>query len=223
MKQYTKEDISQLLSRFMDGTTTLEEEDVLARYFAGADVPAEWEDYRQLFCELEAMKPQAKGTPARLQCWRHWSAAAALVISAAVGGAALLSQHTEPTALHTEPTAPHSAPLVAQTDRQDSTSVLRPEPPNQEVAPDTTALRRQQQQPPRHRRRLRKPEPTLTDYDKGYALLAKAQDEVEQELEAYRTAALHAALTAQGYIAIRHEDGTIEYIKEDENLLTYEE
>ena len=60
MRQYTKTYINELLKKFMDGTTTLAEEDVLSNYFLQQrDVPQEWQDYRQLFAELEAMKPQA--------------------------------------------------------------------------------------------------------------------------------------------------------------------
>ena len=60
MIRYTKEYIQNLLDKYMDGTTTLEEEDILASYFRGNNIPQEWEDYRQLFEEIEAMKPQPK-------------------------------------------------------------------------------------------------------------------------------------------------------------------
>ena len=58
MIHYTKAYIKDLLDKYMDGTSTLEEEDILAKYFRGKDVPQEWEDYRQLFQEIEAMKPK---------------------------------------------------------------------------------------------------------------------------------------------------------------------
>ena len=75
MIQYTKEYISRLLNKFMDGTSTLEEEDILNKYFSQDCIPAEWEQYRLLFAELEAMKPTAK--PRRI--WLRWSIAAAMV------------------------------------------------------------------------------------------------------------------------------------------------
>lgn len=74
MIQYTKEYIGQLLERYMEGISTLEE-DILHQFFTRSDVPAEWEDYRQLFQEIEAMKPQPKTT----RRWMGWSAAAAIV------------------------------------------------------------------------------------------------------------------------------------------------
>jgi hypothetical protein len=45
MRQYTKAFIQSLLDKYMEGTTTLEEEDILHQYFTRSDVPAEWEDY----------------------------------------------------------------------------------------------------------------------------------------------------------------------------------
>ena len=39
MTHYTKEYIENLLDKFMDGVTTLEEEDILVSYFRGKDVP----------------------------------------------------------------------------------------------------------------------------------------------------------------------------------------
>lgn len=55
MKQYTKAYIQLLLNKFMDGTTTLDEEDVLHDYFTHGKVPAEWALYEQLFAEIESM------------------------------------------------------------------------------------------------------------------------------------------------------------------------
>ena len=49
MTRYTKAYIKDLLEKYMDGTSTLEEEDILADYFRGNDIPQEWEDYRLLF------------------------------------------------------------------------------------------------------------------------------------------------------------------------------
>ena len=74
MIKYTKEYIAKLLDKYMDGTSTLEEEDVLAHYFHSGNVPEEWEDYRQLFSEIEAMKPKRQK-----RRWAFWGVAAAAV------------------------------------------------------------------------------------------------------------------------------------------------
>ena len=39
MIRYTKAYIKNLLDKYMDGTSTLEEEDILAEYFRGKDIP----------------------------------------------------------------------------------------------------------------------------------------------------------------------------------------
>ena len=208
MKPEQKEYISQLLDKFMDGTTTLDEEDVLSRYFAQHDIPTEWESYRQLFQELEAMKPQPQRRAPRR--WLRWSAAAAVV---GVLFAAMLWQPTDKTTL---------------TAQADTIPVLRPEAPNEQPLPDTTALRklkRKQDAKPK-RRSLRKPEPTITDYDKGYVLMAQMQQEqqqVEQQIAQTRQEIIHAQLTAAGYVAIQQEDGTIIYIDEPKEYFAYEE
>ena len=223
MRQYTREYIKSLLAKFMDGTTTLEEEDALSRYFQGSDVPEEWHDYQQLFQELEAMKPQVPQRPATRR-WLRWSAAAAVVV-----GIFFTATQWQPT----EQTAPASATitapasLTAQADREDT--VLRPEPPNQEVAPDSTVLRRMLEKkypPKRSRRSLRKPEPTMNDIDKGYALLAAAERErqqVEQQIVEVRQEVAHIQLTAAGFTPIMLEDGTIIYIDEPKDYFAYEE
>ena len=171
MTRYTKEYIAKLLDKYMDGTSTLEEEDILADYFHHGNVPEEWEDYRQLFSEIEAMKPQPKVK----KRWIGWSVAA----SVAVLFIAIMWQQTETIT----------------------------------VAPDTTIQQEVQPQPVQtKKRRLRKPKPTMTDIDKTYALMAEAEQEV-----------IEAQLAAHGYIPVMQEDGTIIYIHEQTELLSYEE
>ena len=70
MIKYTKDYIAKLLDKYMDGTSTLEEEDILADYFHRGNVPEEWEDYRQLFSEIEAMKPKRQK-----RRWAVWGVA----------------------------------------------------------------------------------------------------------------------------------------------------
>ena len=49
MTKYSKDYIAKLLDRYMDGTSTLGEEDILADYFHRGNVPEEWADFQQLF------------------------------------------------------------------------------------------------------------------------------------------------------------------------------
>lgn len=204
MIQYTKEYIHSLLTKFMDGTTTLEEEDILSQYFTQGDVPADWEEYRLLFAELEGMKPQK-----HRKRWMGWSAAA--VVATAVLSVAMLWQPSQ-----------QSPTLTA---KADTTTVLRPEAPNEQPLPDTTALRKPQ--PVKQQRsRLRKPKPTIHDYDKAYTLMAEMEQEqqaVRQQIEQARQEVAHVQLTAAGFVPVMQEDGTIIYVEEPKEYFAYEE
>ena len=128
--------------------------------------------------------------------WIGWSVAA----SVAVLFIAIMWQQTEQP--HTEQT---SAILTAKADTVSSSQV--------EQKTDSATFQKVQPQPVQtKKRRLRKPKPTMTDIDKTYALMAEAEQEV-----------IEAQLAAHGYIPVMQEDGTIIYIHEQTELLSYEE
>ena len=203
MIQYTKAYIEGLLDKFMAGTSTLEEEDILSQYFAQETIPAEWEQYRLLFSEFEAMKPSAK--PKRR--WIGWSVAAAAVVAGVLYLA--IPSHREGQV--------EDQPLMVQTD-----TTTTPQ-----AKPDTTSLQKEEELPVQTKKlRLRKPKPTMTDYDKAYTLMAEVEREkrnVEMELEQAQQEVLEAQLAAYGYIPVMQEDGTIIYINEQTNYIAYEE
>ena len=208
MIRYTNTYIKGLLDKYMDGTSTLEEEEILSNYFRSQDVPEEWNDYRQLFQEIEAMKPQPKTN----KRWIGWSVAAAIV--AGVLYVAVPSQQT----IHQQ-----ADPLIAQSD----TIVQSSENAPIELAPDTMPKQKEQVQPIQTKKRsIRKQKPTIHDYDKAYALMAQAeqeQREVEQQLEQVQQEIIEAELAAYGFIPVKQEDGTIVYINEQTNYIAYEE
>ena len=208
MIRYTKAYIKDLLDKYMDGTSTLEEEDILADYFRGKDIPQEWEDYRLLFQEIEAMKPQPKTS----KRWIGWSVAAAIV--AGILYVAVPRQQT----IHQQ-----ADPLMAQSD----TIVQSSEQAPIELAPDTMPKQKEQVQPIQSKKRsIRKLKPTMHDYDKAYALMAQAEQEqrdVELQLEQAQQEIIEAHLAAYGFIPVKQEDGTIVYINEQTNDIAYEE
>ena len=208
MMQYTKEYIGRLLDKFMAGTSTLEEEDILSQYFAQDHIPAEWEEYRLLFAELEAMKPSVK--PKRY--WLRWGIAAALVGVIFSIGLLLDNKPTEP--------------LVADNKTEETDSVM-PEVYNEKSLPDTTAQRKPQQNPEKpEKRSLRKRVRTIHDYDKTYMLMAETEQEqmeAEREMEQVQLEVIEAQLAAYGYVPVKQEDGTIIYINEQTNDFAYEE
>ena len=215
MIQYTKEVIEKLIQKYMDGTSTLDEEAILAQYFKGKNIPEEWLCYQQMFQEIEAMAPQPKSN----RRYAIWSIAAAAVV------AGVLYLAVPPRQAQLEPTTP----LVAKVDT--TTTQKASEPDAQSAARiDTVAAHPVMpvdapQQPVKAKKRsLRKAEPTIHDYDKAYALMAQAQqakaeaDQVKAKLEMF-----NAQMAAYGYIPVMQEDGTIIYINEQENLIAYEE
>ena len=208
MIQYTKEVIEKLLQKYMDGTSTLDEEAILAQYFKGDNIPEEWLCYQQMFHEIEAMAPQ----PNSNRRWAVWSIAAA----AAVAGVMYLAVPQRQAQL--VPTAP----LTAQVD----TIAKVASAPVDTIAaqPAETVVPQQPVKAKARKRSLRKAEPTIHDYDKAYALMAQAEhtkaqaDQVKAKLELF-----NAQMAAYGYVPVLQEDGTIVYINEQENLIAYEE
>lgn len=89
MKLYNKKDISTLLDKFMAGTTTIEEEQILTDYFRSEQrVPTEWEDYKDMFAyfdngmvEVSEQKEDiAKARLAAIVPWKRIAVAAILLI-----------------------------------------------------------------------------------------------------------------------------------------------
>ena len=217
MIQYTKEYIARLLDRYMDGTSTLDEEDILAQYFRGDNIPEEWAYYKEMFSEIEAMKPEADAAqsaaaeePTRgRRRWMIWSVAAA----AAVAGLIYLA------APGNKADFQPSAPLTAQADttavQQTAEPVIQSQP--ETVGTDSVTAPKAAIKPAKATKRSkRKVVPTIHDVDKAYALMAQAKVEAEVE-------AIEAQLAAYGYVPVMQEDGTIVYINEQTNFIAYEE
>ena len=207
MIQYTKAYIEGLLDKFMAGTSTLEEEDILSQYFAQANIPAEWEQYRLLFAELEAMKPAEK--PKRT--WLKWSVAAALI---GVVFSMVMFLNNKP-----------AESLMANDKTEQKDSVIQ-EVYDEKIQPDTIIEHKFLAPEKPRKRSRRKPEPTIHDYDKAYALMAQMEKEkmnIESVLEQCQQEIIDAQLAAYGFIPVMQEDGTIIYINEQTNYIAYEE
>ena len=209
MINYTKEYIAKLLDKYMDGTSTLDEEDILAHYFHRGNVPEEWEDYRQLFSEIEAMKPKRQK-----RRWAFWGVAAA-----AVAGLLYMAVPSEQVDLQ-----PDNAALTAKTD---TARAIQPRETEMDRKTDSVEIIRDEPRPMQSRkRRLRKTEPTINDYAKTYTLMAEAakgQQEAEEQITQCRQELTEARLLSLGYIPVEQEDGTILYINERTKYLAYEE
>jgi len=235
MIQYTKAFIQSLLDKYMEGMTTLEEEDILHQYFTRSDVPAEWEDYRMLFAEIDSMRPAEKPS----HRWWSWRIAAAVVAVLVVLGITQNPQKNRPKPVVTaqveekeklQQTHPQPLPCrEGSSYTQDEDSVWKSIEGSAEKSREklsTPLPTREGQGEGLPKRRLRKPQPTMTDYDKAYTLMAEAakeQQQAEQEMDQAQQEILHTQLTAAGYVAIQQEDGTIIYTNEPKNYFAYEE
>lgn len=203
MIRYTKEYINELLERFMDGETTVQEEDVLSEYFHTVkNVPEEWKDYQTMFAEWS--RPPVQEAKRPLRRWAAMAAAAA-VIALIVMVVTQLRQTEQNTLAVAAPA--------------DSTAV-RPA-----IPPDTIAAPEEKPKKLHHRKR----QPRVNDVARDYVLMAqREQERIERELEEAQAEVervqfemLDAQLKAQGYVTLRHEDGTIEYINKNEETEYY--
>lgn len=65
-QQYDKQEIAQLLSKFMAGETSIAEEEVLAQYFRTHEVDDEWAEYKEMFALFDNgqvdIEPEAETT-----------------------------------------------------------------------------------------------------------------------------------------------------------------
>ena len=222
MIQYTKEVIEKLLQKYMDGTSTLDEEAILAQYFQGKNIPEEWLCYQQMFQEIEGMKPQPKAR----HRWAVWGIAAAAVV------AGVLYLAVPPRQTELVPTASLTAQadtIAQQTVKSDVQSTVRID--TVAAHPVMPVVTPQQPAKKTKKRSLRKAEPTIHDYDKAYALMAEAEQAKARMVEATAQAEqvkakmeiFNAQMAAHGYVPVMQEDGTIVYINEQENLIAYEE
>ena len=115
MKRYSQQQISDLLDKFMNGLTTLEEEAALGDYFRTHEVPREWEDYRQMFGYFDRgmegdLVPAEQHSPSltRLVGRRWWGIAAAACITAGIVSTVVLHRPA------TTVTVSETPPAIAQ-------------------------------------------------------------------------------------------------------------
>jgi len=134
-RQYTKQEIAQLLDKFMTGETNLEEENVLAQYFRTHEVSDEWKEYKEMFAlfdsgavdiEQEA-KPTARPKVISLR-WVMTGIAASIVL---LIGFSVLMKDERPTEQQ-----PVVAETIEQSTPQPAVSELIVEEKKEEALPE---------------------------------------------------------------------------------------
>ena len=87
---HTTQEVEQLLARFMDGTSTLEEEAQLAEFFRTHEVVGEWKEYKEMFALFDKGEVDVKQTQPR---WRkHVGMAATVALLVGIGSFLLFHQ-----------------------------------------------------------------------------------------------------------------------------------
>ena len=99
---YDKQYIEQLLNRFLEGESTIAEEEILAQYFTTHTVDSEWEPYKQMFAYFESgmstyNAPGAASTNIIKVNWRKvMGIAASVAIMLGIGVTAILYNFDKP-------------------------------------------------------------------------------------------------------------------------------
>lgn len=99
---YDKQYIEQILNRFLEGESTIAEEEILARYFATHTVDSNWEPYKHMFAYFESgmstdNAPGAASTNIIKVNWRKvMGIAASVAIMLGIGVTALIYNYSKP-------------------------------------------------------------------------------------------------------------------------------
>ena len=215
MKRYSQHHIKALLDKFMDGQTTVEEEALLGDYFRShADVPAEWEDYRDMFSYFDRGM-EGDLVPARRTAWftgRHWwGIAAAACITAAIVATAVLHQPGSSTLPETPEIASNEAAPIGET--QDVASLHETEP-----SLETSITRPVETQNLASQSRSTRPTRSTRRLQAENAKLARENERLQRELADLKRRAFIIDLEANGFRAIQDEDGSIVLIDLEQEI-----
>lgn len=243
MNTLSHTEIESLLARFMDGTTTVEEEAMLADFFRTATVvPTEWEDYRAMFAYFDAgmvgtpADDATEGTPCAMPCAPAPTCAAAPVAAkksapsrwwkyvASTAACLLLLAGVTAWWLTTDPerTAEKPCAAVRQSPKPAPEAMTAPASPKREAPAPASAARRPSPAvaPPSPA----VPTPSQAEAEADEALRARVVDLVagialETEL---RQRFLEKAMEEKGYVLTYDENGSIYYTKtsvESQNII----
>ncbi|MCF2636871.1 hypothetical protein I6E47_05330, partial [Prevotella dentalis] len=96
--------IARLLERYMQGTTSLSEEQTLERFFRTAtDIPVEWATFKLMFTAYAAPRPKSRVLTLRRMM--PWMAAASVVAAVVIAVCRLAPSDTASTTAQAIPTA----------------------------------------------------------------------------------------------------------------------
>ena len=211
MKRYSQQQIQDLLDKFMNGLTTLEEEAALTDYFRTHEVPQEWEDYRLMFgyfdrgMEGDLLSPHAASQQSsRLIGRRWWGIVAAAAIAAVIVSFTLFHQPVS--------TPSSQPPTIVENEIVDTPVVTIP--PTVEMQQLATA---NPSKPVARTKSVTRTERTRRLLAQN-AKLAQENERLQRELEDLKRRAFIIDLEASGFRAIQDEDGSIVLIDLEQEL-----
>ena len=111
--------IEELLKRFMEGETSLDEERELGDWFRAHEVDDTLKPYQRMFAAFDEGLPLGHTTPDRRVVWWRWAAAAVIAGLLVLGGIRLATRSTAPT---------EQPPLVAKDEPKPSADTIKKEP-----------------------------------------------------------------------------------------------
>ena len=210
MRPYSQHQIEELLNKFMEGNTTIEEESLLSEYFSTTpNIPSEWADYKAMFGYLDrGLEGELLPTHRKWLWWTSISAAAAVV--ALVFGFKALN--------NTETTQPVSRPIAAQNDAKKGGNHLVAK--NEEADISTPAADNAEAVAVEPQRRLK----SVTHHQSQTDLMAlneqlqKENERLHRELEELNQRAIIIDMEAMGYQAVMDENGTIVYVDAQQEI-----
>mgnify|MGYP004505637067 CR=1 FL=1 len=213
MKPYSQHQIEELLTKFMEGNTTIEEESLLSEYFSTTpNIPAEWADYKAMFgyldrgLEGDLLPESASPTHRKRLWWISISAAAAVV--ALVFGLKVLN--------NTEATKPVSRPIAAQNEAKKGGNHLVAKNEKADISTPATdnaeavAVEPQRKSTTHHQ--------SQADLMAQNEQLQKENERLHRELEELNQRAIIIDMEAMGYQAVMDENGTIVYVDAQQEI-----
>lgn len=111
--------IEELLERFMEGETSLDEERELGDWFRTHEVDDDLKPYQRMFAAFDEGLPYPSvAAPRRRVVWWHWAAAAVIAGLLVMGGIRLATRHTTPV---------EQPPLIAKDEPRPSADTIKEE------------------------------------------------------------------------------------------------
>ena len=229
MKRYSQQQIGDLLDKFMNGLTTVEEEAALSDYFSTHEVPQEWEDYRLMFdyfdrgMEGELITQQEQEQPLmRLMGRRWWGIAAAAAIAALIVGFTVFyhpsstTQATVAEVAQEEETQEQATP-IGETPDLASLQTTPEQPVETQNLASPTETKKQASQSARNKTKYERVNSTRRLQAQN-AKLIRENERLQRELEDLRRRAFIIDLEANGYKAVMNEDGSIVLIDLEQEI-----